>query len=195
MVDKLESLIKQFLENRPNPVSGRRPDADYPTPLDLFRYVSDQLAGSELERMLSFLRHNEGAQELVVRAREIVQNDEDWSREPVPPEWIAYAKALAGPKSRDAACPHCGKRITPFKKPLKSQRGQNLAWLVLAGAGLALSFIFPHYFIQSLVVTALAGVKCIVEMRATKTQILIYKALSADEGPEHQRLHPHVTHL
>ena len=48
----------------------------------------------------------------------------------------------------------------------------------------ALSFVFRRYFMQFLVVTVLAGVKWVVEMRASKTQIMIYRAL-AEEPQEH----------
>ena len=195
MVDKIEALIKKYLENKVNPTGGTREDADYPTPLDLYRYVHQQLIGSEFERMLSFLRHNKDGQELVLRAREIMQDDEEWKKESVRPELIQDAKALMGKKTKEVHCPHCGKKITPFKTPPLSQKWRNLAWLFLAVASLGMSFIFRRYFIQCLVVTTLAGVKCIVEMRATKTQILIYKALSDQDPSEQHRLHTHSSHL
>ena len=168
---------------------------NYPTSVDLYRYLSDELEGPELEQMLGFLRHNEEGQELVVRARELMASEGDWMKESVPSDMVAQAKALMAPKNRSAACPHCGKPITPFKKPLSSQKWMNLVWLTLALGSLALSFVFHRYFIQFLVVTSLAGMKAIVEMRATKTQILIYKALNDAEGSDHHRLHQHSSRL
>ena len=190
-MDKIELLIKKYLENQSNRLTGVRKNVNYPTPLDLYHYLNEELEGAELERMLGFLRNNEEGQQLVIRARQIMQSEGEWEKEKITPDMVHKAKALMDPKTKSVPCPHCGKPITPFKKPLSSQQWANFAWLVLALVSLGLSFIFRHYFIQFLVVTALAGMKCIVEMRATKTQILIYKALSDDKGSEKHRLHEH----
>jgi hypothetical protein len=65
----------------------------------------------------------------------------------------------------------------------------------LALISFGLSFVVRHYFMQFLAVTLLAGVKAIVDWRSAKTQILIYRALSAEPGPEQHRLHQHSSHL
>ncbi len=100
-------------------------------------------------------------------------------------------------KGNDIACPHCGKKITSFKKPLSRQYLWNALWLVTAAAGLGLSFVFKRYFLQFLVVSLLAGFKWIVDQKAMKTQILIYKALKEEsESPSRSRdLHQHSTRL
>ena len=80
-------------------------------------------------------------------------------------------------------CPHCGKPITSFKKPLAGQRLWNIAWASSAALSFLLSFLFHRYFFQFVALTVLFGVKWIVDQRATKTQILIYKALQEEAAP------------
>ena len=196
MADKIELLIKKYLEGQAKQLTGRRENVNYPSSLDLYHYLNEELEGAELERMLGFLKNNEEGQELVIRAREIMQDQDEWEKETVSPDMVKKAKALMSSNTKNSVpCPHCGKPITPFKKPPSSQKWTNFAWLVLAIGSLALSFVFHHYFIQFLVVTALAGMKYIVEMRASKTQILIYKALTGEHGPEQHRLHQHSSRL
>ena len=191
MNDKIERLIKNYLEKQPRP-AGQRQLPHYPEPLELYRYLTDELQGGELEKMLNFLRNNEEGQVLVRSAREIMEKESGWEKESVPPDWIKVAKKM-GAKSQNTVCPHCGKPFTPFKKPLASQKWMNLAWLVLAAASFALSFVFRRYFMQFLVASTLAGIKAIVELRATKTHILIYKALS--DEPSQYRLQDHSSRL
>jgi hypothetical protein len=92
-----------------------------------------------------------------------------------------------------ADCPHCGKPITPFKKPVKRLALTSLLWLGLSLLGFGLSFVFPHYFMQCLALGVLAGAKWIVDQRALKTQILIYKALQEEKEtvPERHGLEHH----
>ena len=101
------------------------------------------------------------------------------SAQEVPAEVLRKAKDLMG---RRISCPHCGRAITPFKKPHSRQMLVNLLWLASAASMFLLSFVFPHYFFQFLVLTLLAGFKWIVEQRSSKTQILIYKALKEEES-------------
>ena len=90
------------------------------------------------------------------------------------------------PHASGPSCPHCGGAITPFKKPLAMQRFWNLIWISAAAVSFALSFIFPRYFFQLVALTVLSGVKWIVDQRATRTQILIYKALLEDSESFHR---------
>lgn len=110
--------------------------------------------------------------------------------EVVPPQALQRAKDLM---RGGVACPHCGKGITPFKKPYPQQKLMNGLWLILACGVFGLSFVFPRYFMQFLVLTVLFGFKWILEQRSAKSQILIYKALR--EGEESPRLKDlHRTH-
>ena len=113
----------------------------------------------------------------------------------VPPGLVQKAKDLV-PAVRPGVgkCPHCGKPVTPFKNG-GIPGPWNLLWFVSAGVSLALSFYFKPYFMQFLVLTLLLGYKGIVDQRALKTQILIYKALSDEEGGRRHRLHHHTTRL
>ena len=120
----------------------------------------------------------------------------------VPPGLVQKAKDLmpaapaspAGRRPGVGKCPHCGKSVTPFKEG-GTPPPWNWLWFALAGAALALSFVFKLYFMQFLVLTLLLGFKGIVDQRARKTQILIYKALSGEEGGQRHRLHQHTTRL
>ena len=213
MTDKIEFLIKNYLENRKTSVSGQREDAIYPSPEVLYDYLTDELKGPELERMLAFLRNNSEAQQLISKSREIMDSESGWENEKVPQALLNQAKSLMRPRSlrsrhsaaalkallrqKNAAgvCPHCGKLITPFKRPLHSQQWKNVLWFGLAVLSFALSFVLRRFFYQFLAATLLFGFKWIVEQRATKTQIMIYKALSDDTGSERNRLHEHSPRL
>jgi hypothetical protein len=94
---------------------------------------------------------------------------------------------VPGKSSKSVPCPHCGKAITPFKKSPASIE----AWLWLAAAAMAFaaSFMVPRYFMQFLAVTLLCGFKAITDLRARKTQVLIYKALQDEEVPARGRGH------
>ena len=117
-------------------------------------------------------------------------------RKEPPRSAVERAKALM-PGRPGAACPHCGKAITPFKRPLQNQRLWNALWLGLAAGSFALSFVFPRYFIQWVALSVLFGVKWIVDQRAARAQILIYKALQAEEKekPAGRDLHRSSTPL
>ena len=125
---------------------------------------------------------------------------DDWIKEhlggsrEVPADLVQKAKDLVPGGRPSAVCPHCGGRITPFKKPPSRSRW-NLLWLGAAALSFALSYAFPHYFMQFLAVSLVSAFKWLVEHRAMKTQILIYKALAEDEGSEGSRLHRHASHL
>ncbi|MGH7197617.1 MAG: hypothetical protein ACREH5_02605 [Candidatus Omnitrophota bacterium] len=117
-------------------------------------------------------------------------------RKEVPPFLVEKAKALM-PGRPGVACPHCGKPITPFKKPIRNQTLWNALWLILAAGSFALSFLFPGYFVQCVALAFLFGVKWIVDQRAAKTQVLIYKALQEEvsKEPAARDLHRSSSHL
>ncbi len=100
--------------------------------------------------------------------------------EEVPAEALRRAKNLM--EGKNVLCPHCKKPITPFKKPQAQQKLWNTLWLGLAGLMLFLSFVFPRYFFQCLALMLLFGFKWVIEQRASRTQVLIYKALKEEEG-------------
>jgi hypothetical protein len=108
----------------------------------------------------------------------------------VPAAWVAEAKALGLKKNR-LKCPHCGRGITPFKKPVKAQMYWNLLWLIFALVSFSLSFLFKAVFIQFLVLTVIFSLKLMVNQRAMRTQLLIYKALKEGEEQEQKSLVRH----
>ena len=107
---------------------------------------------------------------------------------PVPPELVRRAKELMPETGPSANCPHCGKRITPFKKPPQAQKW-NVLWLLAGAAAFILSFAFARYFLQFLAVALFCGFKWALDRRALKTQILIYRALQEDDAAGQHRLH------
>lgn len=124
----------------------------------------------------------------------------DRKKESVPPELVARAKDLVSRRAAGSAeCPHCGKPITPFKKPLSQQKILNGVWLGLAVVSFLLSFAFPGYFVQCVAAGLLFGIKWAVDSKNTRTQILIYKALreegEAGSSSRIKDLHRHPTHL
>lgn len=188
MTDKIDVLIKSYLESRTPGVSGQREGVIYPSCEVLYAYLTDELQGPELEKILIFLRNNPEAQQLVSKAREIMESQSGWENEKVPKALLDRAKGLMKQTNVAGSCPHCGKPITPFKKPLWSQRWKNILWLALGAGSFALSFVVHAYFYQFLTATLFFGFKWIVEQRATKTQIMIYKALADDSEPTHSRV-------
>ena len=114
--------------------------------------------------------------ELDEKIKKHLLQEKEISKEEVPPALIRRAQALK-PARVSAVCPHCGKAITPFRDPLAIQQVRNGVELTSAFVFFVLSFVFPHYFMQFLAAAALAGIKWIVDRKATRTQILVYKAL------------------
>ena len=114
------------------------------------------------------------------KARKIYEQSAQAEGEKVPQELIRKAKNLMN-ATRRVSCPHCGKGITPFKKPIVKQFFWNVIWLSGAVATFAFSFVFRRFFLQFLVAALLFGVKWIVDQKAARTQILIYKALNESD--------------
>ncbi len=193
MMEKIDSLIKQYLKGRQTPVSGGR-SSGYPDAAALNAYLTDALQGAELERFLGELRNDADLQEVVLRARALMES-EGWEGEMVPAGLVGRAQGLMKESRPSGACPHCGKPITPFKRPPRTQKWKAAGWFLLAAVAFALSFEFSSRFMQFLVIALLAGIKGIVDLRTMKTQILIYKALSDGEAPQEGRLHRHSSRL
>ena len=134
----------------------------------------------EIKGYLERLRDSEDAF-LTQKAGEILDRLDEAGNTEVPEGWVKAAKSLM-PQGKGIQCPHCRKLITPFKKPLQKQSLWNLSLGVATLSAFGFSFIFPRYFIQFLVGALLLGVKWIVDQKAMKTQVLIYKALQEEES-------------
>ena len=114
------------------------------------------------------------------KSRQIYERSSEAESQKVPVALIRKAKDLMN-LSRQFVCPHCGKAITPFKKPISKQFLWNGVWLGGAVITFMLSFLFRRFFLQFLVVALLFGVKWIVDQKAMRTQVLIYKALKESD--------------
>lgn len=93
-----------------------------------------------------------------------------------------------------ASCDECLAKIVSAhesvgakKRKAKFMKNINL-YLILAIISFALSFIFPRYFIQSLVATLLLGAKWIVDSKTTKMLVTIYEAWKTGGDKEASRI-------
>lgn len=199
-MDKIDLALKDFLESAIKASADLRGSAapnrasasvEYPSTEDLCRFIRDELETIELERMLNHLKTHPEDEILVTQARELSSRLQEAESEKAPAASVRRAQGLMG-HVPTLQCPHCGKPITPFKQPFKRQRFWNGLWLTLGILAFALSFLIPRYFFQYLAAALLFGIKWIVDQRAQKTKILIYKALQSEE---HQSLHRISSHL
>ena len=187
-MDAIEKEIKNFIARERRALGlGRRENAVYPRETDFYLFLTDQLSGEDLERMLNHLKINPQDQSFVVTARKLISEMGQADQESVPADLIAKARSLV-PQKEAVACPYCHRAITPFKKPLSRQKILNLAWLAAGICFLGLSFFIRRFFIQWAVLGALCVAKWIVDQKSTKTQIMIYKALSEESSRESNRL-------
>ena len=190
-MDKIDLALKDFLEKGKFVKTRTTLSAETPSAEDLCRFIRDELDSAELERMLSYLKTHPEDQALVTQARGLLSRLEEADSEEAPAAAVRRAQNLMG-QTPALKCPHCGKPITPFKQPLKRQWLWNGLWLALAILSFALSFFIPRYFFQYLAVALLFGIKWIVDQRAQKTKILIYKALQQEERESLHRLSSHL---
>ncbi|GEM_PF-1228034 len=196
-MDELDRLIKEFLERSQ---AARSRSAASPDAEDYHLYLAGAMEGEALDRMLEHLREDEEARRLILRARELLENSGEALRERVPDRSLAQAKGLytpsrsgSGPSPR---CPHCGGAITPFKGSPAQGRLRAALWLTAAAAAFAASFFVPRYFLQFLALALLFGIRWALDARASRTRVLIYKALQEGApGAERDHLHRASGHL
>ena len=194
-MEQLDQLIKNYILNKKAVEKLRGRGLGVPDAHLFYLFLTDKLQGDALVRVLEFIKEDEDAQAFIIQARKLLEESSGLEM-PIPRGMVSGAKALMS-KTNQSECPHCGKSITPFKTPLKKQELRNALWMVLGVSAFLLSFVFRAYFLQCLVVALLFGVKWIVDQKATKTQILIYKALQSDSDKpsDTSRLHKHAGHL
>lgn len=193
-MDAIEKEIRRYFSTSRAQALGRRPAAGYPDETDIYRFLTDRLSGAELERMLEHLKLHEDDRRFVARTRELLAETAQAEREEVPAELISRVRAAA-PRSGAVACPHCRGAITPFKRPLGRQKLYLALWLAAGAVFFGVSFLVPRYFVQWTVLGALCLVKCIVDAKAVRTQIIVYKALSEASEAKTRHLHPTDTPL
>ena len=125
---------------------------------------------------------------LVKTVRKLLPKTDESQNEKVPATLLEKVRSRI-PGGPSALCPHCHQAITPFKKPLSRQKLLNGLWLLAGCALFAISFFHKRFFMQWVALGALCIAKWIVEQKSTKTQILIYKALSEDTQEKTRHLH------
>lgn len=97
------------------------------------------------------------------------------------------ARAKDRVEAHIAQCGECLARIVSAhesvnmsRKDAKPRKGNIMnkinPYLCLAILAFALSFVMPRYFIQLLVVTAILGIKWVVDSKTTKMLVMIYEA-------------------
>ena len=194
-MDTLENEIKTFIAGERLAAGlGKRASAGYPAEKDFYLFVADQLSGTDLKKMLDHLKAHPEDQKIVVKAHDLLSRLEEAKKENVPETLLQKVRARI-PQAGAAVCPHCHKPVTPFKKPLAQQKLLNLLWLAAGTLLFVLSFLIRHFYVQLVVVGALCIAKWIVDQKSTKTQIMIYKALSDEPGEKSPHLHRVESHL
>lgn len=190
----LDEQIKDYFEHVVPmlPEEGLKP---VPSTEEFCRFLLDRLEGKDLDDFLDYLKAHPEAQKMITRARNMLNTVDQAERQKVPSGWKRQAKDLVL-KQPNVRCPHCGKSITPFKKPIGRQNIYNILWLLAATVSFLASFYYRRYFYQCLALALFFGVKWIFDRKATRTQILIYKALKDDLASVHSRdLHNPLSHL
>lgn len=153
-------------------------------------FVENRLDGERLESVLARLASSADDRALVSAARKRLAGASEAGNERVHESLLRAASGSVPARAGASSCPHCGGAITPFKKSPARQKLTIGLWAAVSLAGLGASFVFPRYFVQCLVVCVLAGVKAIVDQRALKTQILVYRALEEPfDAPKRGHLH------
>ncbi len=194
-MDPIEQEIKSFVvQKRLSEGLGRRPTADYPTEQDFYRFVTDQMRDPELAKMLDHLTRHPADQDVAASARKLLTRMSEADTQTVPKDLLARVRSRI-PASGSVLCPHCQKPFTPFKKPLARQRLLNVLWAAAGISFFFVSFLDRGHFVQWSALGALCLMKWIVDSKNTKTQILVYKALSESAADKTLHLHRTESHL
>src|SRR3989338_1098015 len=184
-MDELDKQIKSYFQSE-MPALSTRGHGTPPTAEEFYLFIMDRLDGKAMSAFLAYLRGNSDAQRMVREARKLLETENSSERQMVPQDWMERVKALNLGHS-SALCPHCRKPITPFRRPIGKQKLQSALWLLSSTTAFLASFYFHRYFYQCLALALFCGIKWIMDRRAIKSQILIYKALKDDNESAHTR--------
>lgn len=163
---------------------------------DLVRYVEGRLTEEEERELLERLNADRPLQDLILSLREGASTGAGQAQVPV--DWTRRAQALAAAAPDGLECPHCHRQISAARGAvLKRRKWMTYAWLGGCLLSFAASFWVPRYFVQWTVLAALLGLKWILDVRAVRSQVLIYRALREGGTPmgESGRLQKHRAHL
>lgn len=199
--EKIDELIKGYLRKRVDRAPLERSN-DCPSEASLSDYLDRSLTRQQDEKIshhvatcLYCLEQLDQAQR-ASRARV-------GRRGPGPSERVIQrAKGIAIRADRQMEgriCPYC-RRVLPtlFGDPSRLRRRKvgkrhfiwlkKGSWLVGALLTFALSFVFPRYFLQFLILTAILGGKWIFDTASTRTLIMIYDAWRRRDREEQDKI-------
>lgn len=149
----LDDLIREHL-TRKAPL-GRR-SAGFPSTEEYHAFVTGEMKGEALERMLAYLREHPEERDFIASARGAVGNLERRDLPRPPARWIRDARRLAS-------------------KPAASAP-KAAVWGLLALGAFALSFAFPRFFIQFLALAVVMGLRWAFEALPRRTQIFVQRS-------------------
>ncbi|MBI4432959.1 MAG: hypothetical protein HY592_05730 [Candidatus Omnitrophica bacterium] len=171
-MDVFEKQIKDFVirQRAAKGMSRQLPEGG-PSTEEFYRYLVDELKGEPFKKMVDHLRRHPDDVEVVLKARALWVNLSEAQGECAPEKAIRAAQGIFKEPKKTAVCPKWLHRL-------------YAAGMVAAFLG---SFLLPRYFLQFLALAVLLGIKWIVDERAARTQILIYKALQEEKRQDFPR--------
>ncbi len=167
-MDNIDKLLKNYMTNKNS--SGASRDVFVPDEALWHRFFDHSLTDDESDQMSAYLLRDKDAREFALKTRKILGESGSVATQ-APKDWVVAAKKAATAKA-----------MKPKKKNL------YLVWYGVAVVAFCLSFLVPRYYMQFLVLTALAGIKAIADQRQAKMQILIYQALESGKEINSDRL-------
>lgn len=152
-MDKEDQLLREYLKSKRESQSL---DSKAPSVEQYYRYLTGETNESETLWMEQYLVAHKEAQNLILHARELLEKRENSDKSRVPSELL-----------------------NSVKKPSKASKSASWAvfYYSLSGISFILSFLVHRYYMQFLVLALLFGLKAILDQRAHRTQVLVYKAL------------------
>ncbi len=167
-MDNIDQIVKQYMSRRSTAGADRGvfvPDQEL-----WHGFFDNSLPEQELAQMTVYLLKDREAREFALKTRRILAEAASATNS-APKAWVDETKKSLSSK---------------LAKPKKKQI--YWLWYALSIAAFALSFLMPRYYMQFLVLTALAGIKGIVDQRQAKMQILIYQVLESGKTVDSNRL-------
>lgn len=161
-MDSVEKLIERHLKEK-----TAADDAIYGAH-DYYRYVAGEMKDGEEAAFVRYLASNKDAQDVVLMAQALLRETPK-AYPQVPLEWKKGVQ----------------KKTVPAGWPGQFWAG---VWFFLMFVMFTLSFMVHRYFMQFLAAALLCGIKAMLDYKAAKTQILIYKAMESGERSPQSRI-------
>ena len=187
-MDDMDKELKGYFGRSETAHPGTRPAVGIDG-VEVARFLEGQLTGERLAAVLRALQADATLRDCVRMSAGLTDQADAAGSEVVPAGWMTEMKALVKPVG-GSGCRVCAQR--------RMKDTASALWLLLAVGSFGLSFAFSHYFIQWVVLAAFFGFKWVMDRKAARTQVMIYKALSSDaeskSGPQ-SRLQKPSGHL